>query len=95
MSCTCKYGSGISCGFCQTRENTNKRLTKLEKAIESNDSAYARGVADGKQSERKQIVIRLRKLASKQTQWAAAHMLYFEADRIERNEELKDDCDAS
>lgn len=91
MSCTCKYGSGISCGFCQSQQNTNKRLTKLEKAIESNDVAYARGLADGKQSERKQIVMRLRTLASKQTEWAAAVMLLLEADRIERNEEPKDD----
>lgn len=64
MSCTCKYGSGISCGFCQSRENTNKRLTKLEKAIESNDSAYARGVADGQLSERKRIVASLRQQAN-------------------------------
>jgi len=91
MSCTCKYGSGISCEFCRSRKNTNKRLTKLEKAIESNDSAYARGVADGQLSERKRTVARLRELASKQTEWAAAVMLLLEADRIEQNEKIKDD----
>lgn len=31
MSCTCKYGSGVTCFFCKSTANTNKRLTKVER----------------------------------------------------------------
>lgn len=30
MSCTCKIGSGITCFFCKSTANTNKRLKQLE-----------------------------------------------------------------
>lgn len=58
MSCTCKYGSGRVCGFCEYRAQVNARLKKLE-AQESD--GYARGVA----AERARVVAWLVKSADR------------------------------
>lgn len=62
MSCTCKYGSGRVCGFCEHRAQVNARLKKLE-AQESD--GYARGVAEGERRATARVVAWLVKSADR------------------------------
>ena len=55
MSCTCKYGSGVSCQFCQHRAHTNRRLEKLEAAASLLDEAYEKGRAAERDALRAQV----------------------------------------
>ena len=84
MSCTCKYGSGNSCQFCQHRKSVNERLTKLEK---SRDAEIESATAVGRQSAIAAIVADLRKRAtvfSNNGLYSESILLAESADRYEQ-----------